>query len=77
MSYCGDVSAGTSDRIVDVGVAAEGPSYSEPTIAPGMASYKFLAILSITLNSSRVQIHIRVATLLTSVHSAIEEPGFT
>ena len=39
--------------------------------------YDFLAALSISLISSRVHIHFRVATLLMSDHSAVEELGFT
>jgi hypothetical protein len=48
-----------------------------PTIAPSMASYEFFAVLSISLISSFVHTHIRVATLLITGHSAVEEPDFT
>jgi hypothetical protein len=40
------------------------------------ASYEFLAIFSISLIWSLVQTQIRVATLLTSDHSADEDLGF-
>ena len=51
--------------------------YREKPSADSKAIYDFRLNLSIGLISSTVQIHLRVATLLISDHSAVEEPGFT